>query len=149
MTKNTLYYREFYQKQGTVVQGTWTWADGASQTDFASITGEVAGIWYNSSFADLDEYKWSNIYLVKGVYKIKMTHMLHINRGIAEILFGTTSLATKDMYAALVAYNQVWEITFTLTSDQTADLRYRVNGKNGSSLGHYIDFSRFQIEKTG
>ncbi len=142
------FFRPFWQKQGTAVAGTWVWAASASQTNFASLTGEAAGVYYNSTNTNLDEYKWSNIFLTKGTYKITIIQVKDTNKGIAEVLFGTTSIETKDLYAA-IAYNQLWEITFTRTADQTADLRFRVNGKNASSSGYSLSFSRFQIEKTG
>ncbi len=143
------FFRPFWQKQGTAVQGTWVWGTGAGQTNFASVTGELAGTYYNSSNANSDEYKWANVFLTKGTYKITIIYMQNVARGIGEVLFGTTSLGTRDMYAAAAVYNQLWEITFTLTADTTADLRFRVNGKNAASTGYIIHFSRFQIEKTG
>ncbi len=143
------YYREFYQKQGTAVQGTWVWGAGAGQTNFASVTGEVPGTYYNSLHNDLDEYKWANIFLTKGSYKITVVYDSAASSGIGEVLLGTVSLGTYDMYTAVLTPNRVWEITFTLISDQTADVRYRCNGKNPLSTNHYVSFSRFWIEKTG
>jgi ribosomal protein S3AE len=69
--------------------------------------------------------------------------------GILEVLFGTTSIGTVDAYNVDTLYNQIWEITFTLTQDTTADLRFRVNGKNVAGTDYYSTFSRFQIDKTG
>lgn len=144
------FFRTFWQKQGTAVQGTWAWVADASQTNFASVTGEGAGVYYNGgTHTDLDEYKWSNIFLTKGTYKITIYHMTASNRGISEVLFGATSLGTKDLYSAGDVYNQLWEISFTLTTNTTADMRFRCNGKNAASSDHNVDFSRFVLEKTG
>ena len=143
------FYCPFWQGQGTVVQGTWIWAADANQTDYASVKGEVAGMYYNSSDANLDEYKWSNIFLTKGSYKITIVYSDDPWKGIAEVLFGTTSLNTKDMYNAGIHYNMVWTFNFTLLVDTTADLRFRVNGKTLPSIHYIVAFSHFVIEKTG
>lgn len=142
------FFRPFWQKQGTAVQGTWLWAGVAGQTNYASVTGEGAGLYHNeTAAATLDEYKWSSIFLTKGRYKIIIIQRKNTDVGIAEVLVGTKSLDTKDLYSAVVASNQLWEITFTLTADQTADMRFRVNGKNASSSNYHVNFSCFQIEK--
>ena len=147
---SSLFYREIYQGQGTMVQGTWGWSADALQTDFESAATEGAGKYANSAtHNDLDEYKWSSIFLAKGNYKITIIHDKSNNRGIAEVLFGTTSLGTKDYYVAVAVNNQLWEVTFTLTADTTADLRFRVNSKNAAGTDHRVNFSRFQIEKVG
>lgn len=143
------YFRQFWQKQGTVVQGTWAWYTDAFQTDYATVTGEAAGYYLNSSAGNLDEYKWANIFLAPGTYKLTIAHNKGANAGIIEILFGTTSLGTIDTYGSPPTYNLIDTITFTITSPTTADLRYRVNGKNASSAGYYIEFARLQLEKTG
>lgn len=145
----TGFFRSFWQKQGTAVQGTWAWGANALQTFFASVMNEGAGSFVNTTNNDLDEYKWSNIFLTKGTYTITIYTIFALNRGIAEILFGTTSLATRDLYNAGFVYNQVWTITFTICADTTADMRFRCNGKNAASSDHYVDFSYFNIQKTG
>jgi hypothetical protein len=148
LTHNTI-KREFFQKQGTVVQGTWAWLADALQTYWGSVTGEAAGYYSNSTNANLDEYKWSSIFLTKGSYKITITSVKKANEGIMEMLFGTTSLGTSDMYALVTVNNQTVTLTFTLTYDQTADLRFRVNGRNASNVtGYYAEFSRMVLEKT-
>lgn len=140
--------RPFWQGQGTAVQGTWSWNVDASQTDYASLTGEGAGTFYNHvPSSNLDEYKWSNIFLTKGSYKITVVGVKDVVEGIMEMLFGTTSLGTNDMYAAVITYNQIVTFTFTLAYDGTQDMRIRVNGKSGTD--YYCEFSRFVIEKTG
>jgi hypothetical protein len=63
-------YQRVWQSEGTAVQGTWEWSANANQTNFASIRGEGAGVYLNSTYANLDEYKWSNVFLTKGTYKI-------------------------------------------------------------------------------
>lgn len=147
-TEKVPMYHEFYQNEGTAVQGTWAWAADVGQTDYASVTGEGAGSYLNNTITDADEYKWSNIYLTKGTYKLTIITIKGINGGIAEILFGTTSLGTVDMYGVL-DYNYEVTITFTLQADNTADFRFKVNGKNPGSGAYAIRFSRFVLEKTG
>lgn len=143
------YYRNFWQKQGTVVQGTWVWTADASQTNYATITSEAAGVWINSSNANLDEYKWSNIFLSPGDYKLTLYVMKGASWGILEVLFGNTSLGTFDLYnTPATLYNQTTTMNFTISAATTADLRFRVNGKNAGSSGYAAAFSRLQIEKT-
>lgn len=143
------YYREFYQGQGTAVAGTWLWGAHVTETDYASVRGEAAGDYYNSLHNDLDEYKWGSVFLPKGTYKFSMRHAKNSASGIAQVLFGTVSLGTKDCYAAVSSYNNVWDITFTLKEPTTADLRFRCNGKNAASTDHYVSFSRCFLQKTG
>lgn len=144
------FFRQFWQNQGTAVQGTWSWSAGAGQSDYASVTGEGAGTYMNvATHANNDEYKWSNIFLPAGNYKITLVHLTSNSRGIVELIFGTTSLGTFDSYAAGTAYNVINTITFSVSVATTADFRIKVTGKNASSSDYYIDFSRLQLEKTG
>jgi hypothetical protein len=143
------FFRQFWQGQGIVVSGTWSWAAGAGQTDYSSVRGEGAGFWNNSSHLNLDEYKWSSIFLTVGTYKITMIYQIGSDSPIVELLFGTTSIGTIDEYSAPTAFNQSVTFTFTVTTPTTADLRFRVNGKNASSSNYYARFSRLQLEKTG
>lgn len=143
------FFRRFWQYLGTVVQGTWLWTANVNQSDIATLRGEGAGFWDNNSAANNDEYKWSNIYLAAGSYKITIAYVKSSGYGIAELLFGTTSLGTIDMYAAVTTYLNVSTITFTLTGSQTADLRFKVTGKNAASTAYIITFSRLELEKTG
>lgn len=147
------FWREFWQKQGTSVKGSWSWVANALQTDFSSVTGEAAGIYTNGTGgANLDEYKWASVYLANGTYKVTCIVLVgnggdNAFNGIMEILFGVTSLGTKDLYGATVG-NTVVTFTFTLVAAATADFRFRVNGKNASSSGYRVNFSRLFIEKT-
>ncbi len=142
------YFRQFWQKQGVVIAGTWAWASFASETDFASLTGETLGMWMNgATHANNDEYKWTNIYLAKGHYEAKIIHLTTSSAGIAELLFNTQSLGTKDMYSAGDVYNVVTILPFIITNSASADLRFKVTGKNGSASQYNIGFSRFELQK--
>ena len=145
----TSYFRQLWQRQGTVVAGTWVWGVTGWQTDYATVTGDTAGVWYNDPPADLDEYKWSDIYLAPGTYTISIITQLVSNRGIVEILFGTTSCGVADLYAVTTVYNVLRTFSLTVSTPTTADIRFRANGKNASSTGYYAPFSRIWIEKTG
>lgn len=143
------FFRQFWQSQGTAVQGTWHWTAVPSETDYASVTGEAAGCWNNeATHNNLDEYKWANIYLSAGTYKITLIYFKSTNLGICEILYGTTSLGTVDQYAAVASYNLTATFTLTRTSDTTADLRIRCNGKNAGSSDNVVLFARIHMEKT-
>lgn len=146
---DTGYYRPIWQKQGTAVAGTWDWYLDGNNTDYATITGDSKGRFENLTQNDLDEYKWPNIFLPAGNYKITYVHLTGWNRAKVEFLFGATSLALIDNYTASTVYNVTTTITFTIPTSTTADLRFRSNGKNASSGSYVADFSRLQIEKTG
>lgn len=144
------YFRQFWQKQGTVVQGTWAWSALPSQTDYASVTAEGAGVYDNDATRNQnDEYKWRNIYLTAGSYNITLVWKSSAAGGIAEILHDNNSIGTIDMYRASPIYNQKIEFAFNISSTAKEDIRIRTTSKNASSTGYYIDFSRFSIEKTG
>lgn len=147
-TPTSSYFRQFWQHEGTAVAGSWTWAVDASQTDYSSVRGEGAGEWQNNAtHADLDEYKWSNIFLVSGTYKITFVHATGTAHGIVEFLFGSTSLGTVDTYHNPAQNNILDTVTFALTAATMADFRFRVNGNNGASSNFFIEFSRLYIEK--
>lgn len=143
------YFRQFWQHEGTIVQGAWIWDTIPAQTNYSSVRGEGAGIFDNSGGVDLDEYKWSSIYLAAGTYKLTFVTILSADRGIIEFLHGITSLGTYDTYSAGTTFNAVVTITFTLLAATTGDLRFRNNGKNTSSTGYYAEFSKMTLEKTG
>lgn len=145
----TGYYRQFWQKQGTAVAGTWAWYVLAGQTDYASVTGEGAGSYRTGTGANNEEYKWASIFLPAGNYKITIVTIKNASCGIMEVLFGTTSLGTSDLYNSSEIYNQVTTITFTITTATTADLRIKASGQNGSATAYFVPFSRIQLEKTG
>lgn len=148
-SSSILLFRDFIQKQGISVQGTWAWTANASQTMYVSVTSEGAGNYNNTTTNNLDEYKWANVFLPKGNYKITLLYFTGSDGGVAEILFGATSIGTVDMYNNPSTYNLTWSPTFSLASSTTADIRFRANGHNGSSSAYRVGFSRFQIEKTG
>jgi hypothetical protein len=71
------------------------------------------------------------------------------NRGIMEILLGTVSLGTYDLYTAGTVYNNVSSFTYSPTTRVTGDLRVKATGKNGSSNAYIVAFSRLEIIRTG
>lgn len=146
---NEPYFRRFMQNEGTIVSGIWAWQTNASATNYASFRGQGAGYWNNSTAANNDEYKWANLYLGPGLYEIDIIYAKGPDHGIAQFLFGTTSLGTIDEYVNIANYNNSATITFTITTATTADLRFKVNGKNGSSTSYSIDFQRFELLKIG
>jgi hypothetical protein len=144
------YVRPFWQFQGSAVAGTWAWYGDGKQTDTASVQGQTSGAFINTTAADVDEYAWGSIYLTRGKYKVDVSYSTNFaSGGIAEVLFGTRSLGTQDQYATSNNYNQTFTKTFTLVDNTTADMRFRANGKNTSSTGYVVDFSRFKLSKTG
>lgn len=147
---DTSYFRRFFQGEGSIVQGTWVWTTNASETNYASVRAQAAGWWENSSHINLDEYKWSSLYLGPGTYEIDIVYNADPNKGKCEIIFGNTVLATVDMYHAVSAtYNNAASTDLVLSTQTTADLRLRCNGKNASSSNYYINFSRLEIFKKG
>ena len=132
----------------TIVRGNWQNTNGASQTDWDIILVSQAGVIENIGATNLDEIKWSNIILNAGSYTIKVSTMKYNYCGILELLHGTTSIGTSDLYNATVLYNQITTLTYSPVVRVTADFRLRANGKNASSTAYFIPFSRLEIIKT-
>ena len=128
----------------TIVQGTWAQvAWGFSDYD-AALTGVTNSI-YNTAYTNLDEIHFGNVSLLAGKYKIQMSHYYWSNGGIIEILCGTTSLGTINTYSTGNGFT-VTEITVTLSTQVSGNLRVRANGTSGS--GYFIVFSRIEIIRT-
>lgn len=149
---DTLFFRRFFQNEGTQVAGTWSWVADVNQTNYSSLRGEGAGYWKNTTVpvpAPGDEYSWSNVHLGPGLYEIDIVYVTANNLGIADILFGTTSLGNIDMYSVGTVNNVAAAIQFSVSTATTANIRFFENGKNGASAGFGIVFSRFELFKYG
>lgn len=150
---DTGYYKKFFQNEGTQVNGAWSWVNNVSQTNYSSLRGEGAG-WFQSSDGIANEYKWSNLHLGPGLYEIDIVYptggALVNFGGIAQVLFGTTSLGQFDEWTlGGFTFNNAVAIQFSVSVATTADLIFKVNGRNGSSLHYRIAFSRFELFKYG
>ncbi|CAG0996891.1 hypothetical protein METP3_03024 [Methanosarcinales archaeon] len=132
----------------TVVAGSFAQTNDANATDFDDLWVTQAGHRYNSTTADLDEFKISGLVLNAGTYVIKVVCVKNADGGILEVLHGTTSLGTYDQYNAGTSYNQIASFTYSPTTRVSADLRFRCNGKHASSSDYVIRTSRIQIMKT-
>lgn len=133
----------------TVVAGTWGEVAEASQTDYDDLLVSSAALKYNSSAANNDEIHFGSLTLNAGTYKISFATIKFINRGIIEILLGSTSLGTYDCYNGSIIYNSVGSLTYSPTTRVTGNLRFKVTGKNASSSGYTIAVSRLEIIRTG
>ena len=128
----------------TIVQGNWIQV-GWGLTDIdTSLTGVTTGV-YNSSNVNLDEIYFGNVSLLAGTYKLQISYYQFSGGGIVEILIGTTSLGTINTYGT-TATNLVSEITVSLSTPISGNLRIRVNGT--TSTGYYFTFGRIEIFRT-
>jgi hypothetical protein len=145
---NSYWHASFDEK--TDVLGTWVFNSDASQTDYDIALSSSVGNLYNSgNTANNEEVKFGNLTLNAGTYKISFATVKASNRGIMEILLGTVSLGTYDLYTAGTVYNNVSSFTYSPTTRVTGDLRVKATGKNGSSNAYIVAFSRLEIIRTG
>ncbi len=133
----------------TVVQGNWGFLTDGQQTDYESAFVSSAGALASySPSTDLDEIKWPDIVLNAGTYSIKIVVTYSPDAGILELLHGTTSIGTSDLYAVSVSRNVVITMAYSPTARASADFRVRCNGKNASSSNYCNRISRIEIFKT-
>lgn len=134
----------------TVVQGGWNQVVNAAQTDIDTALVGAGNLYRNSTGpANLDEVHFGSISLLAGTYKVIFAYTTANNRGIVEILIGTTLIGTVDTYSAGGVENVVSAFTYSPTAPITGNLRFRVNGKNASSSAYNIVVSRLEIIRTG
>jgi hypothetical protein len=129
----------------TVVAGSFSQSNNALATDFDDLWVTQAGYIQSSNS---DECKISGLVLNAGTYVIKVVCVNNADGGILEILHGTTSLGTYDLYNASTSYNQIATFTYSPTIRNSGDLRFRCTTKNASSSGYTIRTCRIQIMKT-
>lgn len=132
----------------TVVGGTWGLTNDASQTDYDPLINSQAGFLTNSTTTNLDEIHFGNLALTAGTYKVTVAYIRSTDCAILEVLHGTTSIGTQDAYGTLL-YNRTVSFTYSPTVYTTGNLRFRANGKNGSSSAYRVYLSRLEIIRTG
>jgi hypothetical protein len=131
-----------------VVQGSWDEAQSSgNQTDYDSDLVGPTNLKDNGSSNNLDEVNFGNIILNAGTYNISISYDKYMFWGIIEILIGSTSITTIDTYSGTLQANQSTIFVYTTPTRISGLLRVRVNGKNPSSSGYVIQFSRLEITK--
>ena len=141
--------RYFAVTEKVDIQNTWPQSNTAGQTKYhRAWVSQAAIIQQTASAANNDEFKFANI-LLKGpaTYKITTVSLTGSDSGILEILHGVTSLGTIDQYTGGAVNNAVLSLYATIATTATADLRFKVTGKNGSSTGYWLRFSAIKIEE--
>jgi hypothetical protein len=134
----------------TTVQGSWGVVSDGNQTDYDPSLVPAAGfISTGNSHANNDEVHFGSLTLNAGTYKISVGTIRGSIYGILEILLGTTSLGTFDLYNASGLYNVTTSFTYSPTTKVTGNLRAKCTGKNGSSTDYYVYLSRLEIIRTG
>lgn len=133
----------------TVVQGTWALSANAGTTDFDDSIISAPGYFMNASDANNDEIHFGSLTLNAGTYKISFCGYKGANRGIMELLHGTTSLGTFDFYSAPTQYNVVSSFTYSPTIRVTGNLRVKVTGKNGAASNYFVTLSRIELMRMG
>jgi len=124
-----------------IIQGTWV--------RFSSNASQTSGFFmYNSSNTDLDQVDYK-ISLEKGTYTFDLITMMNTNCPILDVLIDGVSAGTKDLYSASVVYNSLQTITgIVVTTSGLKTLSLKVNGKNASSTGYYLNLSYFTLFRT-
>ena len=150
VSTSSSYFREFWQWEGTALAGTWGWTNNAAGTDYSSVRNDGAGYFNNNpTHANNDEYYWDTVYLTSGSYQITYVHYTDPNSPIMEFLLDSVSLGTVDCYSAGTVFNVHSTINFTLANPVLGNFRFKVSGKNASSLNYFSNFERIRLVKTG
>jgi len=150
-TANSGYFRQFWQKQGKSMAGTWAWEDDPSQTYFSTVTNEVPGFYSNYvTHLNLDTYAWNNTFLGTGQYNISYIGYKSQGNAIVEVLINNDSLGSIDNYNLNPIYNYEFVYFYNVTSAGLYNISIRANGKNASNpFGYYVRFSTFKVKKIG
>ncbi|HLA37013.1 MAG TPA: hypothetical protein VJZ02_00935, partial [Candidatus Brocadiales bacterium] len=123
-----------------IVQGTWAFNVDVNQA--------TANSFYNSTAANLDQLDYK-IYLAPGTYSLSLLGLKSSNRGIIDILLDSISVGTMDTYAASTVQNNVASLAgITVSTGGLKTLSVKVNGKNASSTGYYMDISSISLWRT-
>lgn len=134
----------------TVVSGTWAGnTANALQTDYDDGLRSSAGYRYNNSDTNNDEIHFGSLTLNAGTYLVKVTTIKAVDACIMEVLLGTTSLGTSDLYSVASVYNSVVSFTYSPSTRVSGNLRLKVSGHNAGSAEYLLRFSRLEIIRTG
>lgn len=103
---------------------------------------------YNSTHDDQDEIHFST-YLGAGTYTLKILMQTSPNAGIVDIYIDAAEVASFDAYSG----GGVKDVLFTQTnivvgSSGVKDIKYIIDGKNGSSSDHYTVFQEIVFYRT-
>lgn len=103
---------------------------------------------YNSSNNDGDQVDYE-IYLGAGTYTFKLLHAKNTNFGIIKLLVDDVEKGSIDSYAASAELNVISTITgVEIASSGVKTVSLKIDGKNGSSTGYYLNISAIYIYKT-
>ncbi len=110
---------------------------------------EGGGYWRTSPAANGDEYSWG-VELASGAYQMGLHAIKSTNSGIfAFRVDDTTNISTVDLYAASPVYNVVtWSDPFTISQSGLHTVILHCTGKNASSGGYRLNFTRLYVVKT-
>jgi len=122
-----------------VVQGTWTYGNGA---------GALQQQFYNATSADADECYWY-VLLSQGTYTFQKVGMKDTNLGITKWYLDAVLIATFDLYAAASTQWSISEQTgIVVTSGKLFKLTVKIDGKNALSTNYKDFINGFQFIKT-
>jgi hypothetical protein len=123
----------------SVIQGTWA---------NVKTTDSITGYKFQNNSGDGDELNYK-IGLDSGTYTIGAVVQKDNNRGILDFELDGSSLGTYDCYSGSADDNERAEVTsVNVASAGLKTLGLKVNGKNGSSSGHYMAIGVIYIYRT-
>lgn len=102
---------------------------------------------FNASRVDGDNISF-DVSLRAGTYSIDMTVYLDNYNGVMDIDFDGIEKGSMDLYAGADS-SSVYSITgIVVATDKVVTIKFRVDGKNGSSSGYGIGFGSVNIGRT-
>ncbi len=122
-----------------VGQGTWTRAIGPSVVYNA--------VFRNITSANGDNFT-CNFRCPTGTYKLRFNAGEADDRGIVDVDIDTVEKGSFDLYAAVPNETNIEEITGIVLSAGAHTLKFRVDGKNGSSTDYFFLTQGIWLQRT-
>lgn len=124
----------------SVIQGTWAFTN--------SSTTRVMGYLANTSLAQNDELNFKAA-LSAGTYTFVLFTAKNSNHGICHVYVAGTDEGQVDLYNGSLVENQISKVTgVTVASGGIKDINLKMETKNGSSTGYYLQLYALAIYKT-
>lgn len=121
-------------------QGTWVYAGDADQLCDGGIT--------NSSDTDADEIVYKQ-YLAKGTYTLMVLTTKNTDQGILDVYIDAAEVASEDLYAGSGSKNhEMRQAGIVVAASGLKDIKFKVDGKNGSSSGYTARLTYFAFYRT-
>lgn len=122
-----------------VGQGTWV--------RFVSTNYLYNGSIYDATPLDGDNFT-VNFRCPAGTYTLHFNDIQGASYGIVDVDIDGVEVGSKDMYSAGSVFTNVEEITGIVLSRGDHTLKFRIDGKNGSSSNYFINLSHVSLQRT-